>query len=218
VYGGGGFRADRQLHSPTRQRLRQEEARPILEQLQSYLRKQQPAALPKSPLGAARLRAAQLGRPDALRRKRQLKIDNNGTQQALRPIVLGQRLAVRGERSGGAPNRDSVFAHADVSARCSARPQRFTPTAWPGVCAGPLRLGDRFARSGSVGGIHRLRIRRKSSENRGKTLILAWRPTQSNKKGALEPSWAVGRKRHGRMVHQAGCFTGTLRSSTRLEC
>jgi hypothetical protein len=53
VYGGGGFRADRQLHSPTRQRLRQEEARPILEQLQSYLREQQPAALPKSPLGAA---------------------------------------------------------------------------------------------------------------------------------------------------------------------
>jgi len=92
VYDGGGFRADRQLHAPTRQRLRQEEARPILEQLQAYLREQQAAALPKSPLGAAIGYA--LRNWVALTRYAedgQLKIDNNGTEQALRPIVLGRK-------------------------------------------------------------------------------------------------------------------------------
>jgi transposase len=32
-----------------------------------------------------------MGRPDALRRRRRLRIDNNGAEQALRPIVLGQK-------------------------------------------------------------------------------------------------------------------------------
>ena len=58
----------------------------------AYLREQQAAALPKSPLGAAigyalrnwvaLTRYAEDGR---------LKIDNNGAEQALRPIVLGRK-------------------------------------------------------------------------------------------------------------------------------
>jgi transposase len=45
--------SDRHLDAPARQRLRQEQALPILETLQAYLREQRVAALPKSPLGAA---------------------------------------------------------------------------------------------------------------------------------------------------------------------
>jgi hypothetical protein len=83
--------SDEHLDAPARQRLRQEQARPILEKLRAYLQEQQAAALPKSPLGAAigyalrnwvaLTRYAQDG---------QFKIDNNGAEQALRPIVLGR--------------------------------------------------------------------------------------------------------------------------------
>ena len=75
-----------------RQRPRQKQALPILERLHSYLQAQQATALPKSPLGAAigyalrnwvaLTRYAEDGR---------LKIDNNGAEQALRPIVLGRK-------------------------------------------------------------------------------------------------------------------------------
>ena len=88
----------------------------MLEKLQAYLQEQRAAALPKSPLGAAIGYA--LRNWVALTRYTEdgrLKIDNNGAEQALRPIVLGpQELVVRGERSGGAPNRHPVFAGADL--------------------------------------------------------------------------------------------------------
>jgi len=84
--------SDRQLDAPARQRLRQEDALPILEKLRAYLQAHQVAALPKSPLGAAigyalrnwvaLTRYAEDGR---------LKIDNNGAEQALRPIALGRK-------------------------------------------------------------------------------------------------------------------------------
>jgi transposase len=92
LYGIERMASDRQLDAPARQSLRQERARPILEKLQAYLQEQRAAALPKSPLAAAigytlrnwvaLLRYTQDGR---------LKIDNNGAEQALRPIVLGRK-------------------------------------------------------------------------------------------------------------------------------
>jgi transposase len=92
LYGIERAASDRQLDATARQRVRQEQARPILEKLQAYLQEQQAAALPKSPLGAAigyalrnwvaLTRYAEDGR---------LKIDNNGAEQALRPIVLGRK-------------------------------------------------------------------------------------------------------------------------------
>ena len=70
----------------------EEQARPILGRLHGYLQEQQATALPKSPLGAAigyalrnwaaLTRYAEDGR---------LKVDNNGAEQALRPIVLGRK-------------------------------------------------------------------------------------------------------------------------------
>ena len=74
-------------------------------------------ALPKSPLGAAvRLRAR--NQWVALTRYTEdgrLKIDNNGAEQALRvDRARPQELALRGQRSGGAPDRRAVFASADV--------------------------------------------------------------------------------------------------------
>jgi transposase len=84
--------SDRHLDAPARQRLRQEQALPILEQLHAYLQEQQATALPKSPLGSAvgyalRNWTALTHYPEDGR----LKIDNNGAEQALRPIVLGRK-------------------------------------------------------------------------------------------------------------------------------
>jgi len=64
----------------------------MLEKLQAYLEEQQGAALPKSPLAAAIGYA--LRNWIALTRyveDGRLKIDNNGAEQALRPIVLGRK-------------------------------------------------------------------------------------------------------------------------------
>jgi transposase len=92
LYGIERMASDRHLAAPARQGLRQEQARPILAQLQAYLQEQRVAALPKSPLAAAvgyalrnwlaLMRYTEDGR---------LKIDNNGAEQALRPIVLGRK-------------------------------------------------------------------------------------------------------------------------------
>jgi hypothetical protein len=98
LYGIERPASDRRLEAPARQRLRQEQARPSLERLQAYLREQQAAALPKSPLGAAI--GYTLRNWTALTRYTEdgrLKIDNNGAEQALRPIARSQKLVVRGE-------------------------------------------------------------------------------------------------------------------------
>jgi hypothetical protein len=92
LYGIERAASDRHLDVHARQRLRQEQARPILERLHAYLQEQRAAALPKSPLGAASGYA--LRNWAALTRYTEdgrLKIDNNGAEQALRPIVLGRK-------------------------------------------------------------------------------------------------------------------------------
>jgi transposase len=82
----------RQLDASARQRLRQEQARPILERLRAYLQEQGVTALPKSPLGTAigyglrNWTALTCYTHDG-----RLRIDNNGAEQALRPIVLGRK-------------------------------------------------------------------------------------------------------------------------------
>jgi len=91
LYGIERAASDKQLDALARQRLRQEQARPILEKLHVYLQEQQATALPKSPLGTAVGYA--LRNCAALTRYTEdgrLKIDNNGAEQALRPIVLGR--------------------------------------------------------------------------------------------------------------------------------
>jgi hypothetical protein len=92
LYGIERAAGDKHLDAPARQRLRQEQARPILETLYAYLQSQQVAALPKSPLGAAIGYA--LRNWTALTRYTEdgrLKVDNNGAEQAMRTIVLGRR-------------------------------------------------------------------------------------------------------------------------------
>jgi transposase len=92
LYGIERAASDKRLNAPARQRARQEQARPILERLHAYLQDQRAAALPKSPLGAAIGYA--LRNWVALTRYAadgRLKIDNNGAEQALRPIVLGRK-------------------------------------------------------------------------------------------------------------------------------
>ncbi len=91
LYGIERTANDRRLDVSARHRLRQEQARPILEKLHAYLEEQQATALPKSLLGAAIGYA--LRNWDALTRyteEGRLKPDNNGAELALRPIVLGR--------------------------------------------------------------------------------------------------------------------------------
>jgi hypothetical protein len=112
---------------PARQDLRQEQVRPILEKLHAYLQEQRAAALPKSPLGAAigyalrnwaaLTRYAEDGR---------LKIDNNGAEQALRPIVLARKNWLFAGSEAAAPNRYPVFAGADLQAPAD-QPFRVSP-------------------------------------------------------------------------------------------
>jgi len=92
LYGIERSANDKHLDAPARQRLRQEQTRPILEKLRAYLQEQQATALPKSPLGTAS--GYTLRNWTALTRYTddgRLRIDNNGAEQALRPIVLGRK-------------------------------------------------------------------------------------------------------------------------------
>ncbi len=92
LYGIERTITDRRLDVSARQRLRQAQALPILETLRVYLQGQHATALPKSPLGTAigytlRNWAALTRYTDDGR----LRVDNNGAEQALRPIVLGRK-------------------------------------------------------------------------------------------------------------------------------
>ena len=92
LYGIERSASDKHLDASARQRIRQEQSRPVLEKLHGYLNQQQARALPKSPLGSAIGYA--LRNWAALTRYTgdgRLKIDNNGAEQALRPIVLGRK-------------------------------------------------------------------------------------------------------------------------------
>jgi transposase len=92
LYGIERTASDKHLDACARRRLRQEQARPILEKLHTYLQSQQATALPKSPLGAAI--GYTLRNWAALTRYTEdgrLKADNNGAELALRPIVLGRK-------------------------------------------------------------------------------------------------------------------------------
>ena len=92
LYGIERTASDKHVDAPARQQLRQEQARPILEKLHAYLQEQHATALPKSLLAtaigyalrnwAALTRYTEDGR---------LKVDNNGAEQAMRPIALGRK-------------------------------------------------------------------------------------------------------------------------------
>ena len=116
LYGIERAASDKHLDVHARQRLRQEQEQPILEKLHAYLQEQRAAALPKSPLSTAigyalrhwiaLTRYAENGR---------LKIDNNGAEQALRPIVLGRK--------------NWLFAGSEAAGSASASWRRW----WPGT-------------------------------------------------------------------------------------
>ena len=81
-----------QLDDEQRQALRQQSARPVLKRIHTYLQEIAVTALPKSPLGDAIGYA--LRQWDALIRYTDdgsLEIDNNGAENALRPLCLGRK-------------------------------------------------------------------------------------------------------------------------------
>jgi transposase len=63
LYGIQRVANNSQLDAPARQRLRQQQARPLLAKLQAYLQEHQAAALPKSPLGAPSATRCATGSP-----------------------------------------------------------------------------------------------------------------------------------------------------------
>ena len=75
-----------------RKALRQAKSAPILEDIKTYLEREQPAVLPKSPEGTAI--SYTLSNWDALVRycnDGDLEIDNNGAERSLRGIAVGRR-------------------------------------------------------------------------------------------------------------------------------
>ena len=83
---------DRQLDDAARHALRQERSRPILESFGSWLEAESARTLPKSPIGEAisytRSNWAALNR---YLEAGFLSIDNNATENAIRPIALGRK-------------------------------------------------------------------------------------------------------------------------------
>jgi len=85
-------REAKDLPSEARQALRQARSRPILDAFRTWLEAQQPAVLPKSPLGEAFGYA--FGQWEALRRYLEdgdLDIDNNEAERALRCVAIGRK-------------------------------------------------------------------------------------------------------------------------------
>ena len=83
---------DRGLDSQGRIELRQTRSLPILRDIETYLKREQPNVLPKSPKGQAIAYA--LGNWQALARYCQdgaLEIDNNGAERSLRGVALGRK-------------------------------------------------------------------------------------------------------------------------------
>jgi transposase len=83
---------DLKLDREGRLALRQAKSRPILEDIQGYLEREQPKVLPKSPEGQAMAYA--LSNWKALVRYTEdghLEIDNNGAERSLRGVVVGRK-------------------------------------------------------------------------------------------------------------------------------
>jgi transposase len=83
---------DRKLDPAARRALRQEKAKPILEDIRAYLEREQPQVLPKSPEGQAI--AYTLSNWKALVRYGEdgdLEIDNNGAERSLRGVAVGRK-------------------------------------------------------------------------------------------------------------------------------
>lgn len=82
---------DGTLHAPERLALRQAKARPVLDDIKTYLQSEKPKVLPKSAIGNAI--DYTLKNWDALVRYCEdgdLEIDNNGAERSLRHIVVGR--------------------------------------------------------------------------------------------------------------------------------
>jgi transposase len=83
---------DRKLDPAARRAMRQERAKPILEDIHAYLQREQPQVLPKSPEGQAI--AYTLSNWKALVRfcdDGNLAIDNNGAERSLRGVAVGRK-------------------------------------------------------------------------------------------------------------------------------
>ena len=83
---------DRHLDPDGRRALRQEKAQPILQDIRTYLEREHPQVLPKSPEGQAI--AYTLSNWQALTRYCEdgdLEIDNNGAERSLRGVAVGRK-------------------------------------------------------------------------------------------------------------------------------
>lgn len=130
---------EQQLDAAGRLALRQEQSRPMLEDMHAYLERERRKVLPKSPIGQAI--AYTLSNWEALVRYAKdgdLEIDNNGAERSLRGVAVGRRnWTFFGSDNGGrtAAVLSSLIATSkrhhmdpfaylrDVFARISAHPQ-----------------------------------------------------------------------------------------------
>ena len=83
---------EQQLKGEARRALRQQKSKPILDDIHTYLEREQPHVLPKSPAGQAI--AYTLSNWKALTRycnDGDLEIDNNGAERSLRGVAVGRK-------------------------------------------------------------------------------------------------------------------------------
>lgn len=92
LYGLERSAKKRKLDADARQQLRQQQSKPILDRIHEYLKKIAVTALPKSPLGdAVGYALRQWGALCRYTDDGGLEIDNNGAENALRPLCLGRK-------------------------------------------------------------------------------------------------------------------------------
>lgn len=99
------------LEPPERLALRKERACPILVRIGEWLESNKDSVLPSSPMGEAVTYT--LGQWDALRRYAEdgiLEIDNNFTEQAVRPVALGRKNWLFFAREAGGHRAATIFS------------------------------------------------------------------------------------------------------------
>ncbi len=132
-----------QVSPEVRAKVRQEQARPVLDALERWLRQRQGRLPPKSPLADAV--SYTLNQWDALSvyvQDGQLAIDNNRVERLIRMVAVGRKNYLFVDSDAGAKRRGALHADRDLPAardRCAGLPGRCLREDRRGLAAGASR-------------------------------------------------------------------------------
>jgi transposase len=136
---------DRKLDAATRQTLRENHARPIIDALVAWCETQQRQALPKSGLGEALTYT--LNQITSLRRylgDGQLAIDNNQCERSIRPIAIGRKNWLFTGSPAGGKAAAAMFSLISSAKRHDVEPLAYLPDLFTRLPATPLSQLSQF--------------------------------------------------------------------------